>query len=58
VSALPSKDTAPWCPNCKAHLEFDDIGSSQGGITDAGLNLIWCNKCGMILGGSWPAGRL
>jgi hypothetical protein len=53
MPALPTKDSAPWCPNCKSHLELDDIGSAQGGVVDTGLNVIWCNKCGVLLGGSW-----
>ena len=41
----------PWCPNCRRPLELADIGSLTA-PAGAGVRVIYCRKCGIILGGS------
>jgi hypothetical protein len=46
----------PWCPHCRQTLTLTDIG----GIRDAGIrwtttSIVYCKKCGGILGGAAQA---
>ncbi|HYA57736.1 MAG TPA: hypothetical protein VEH57_04650 [Thermoplasmata archaeon] len=54
MSAPPASGNLPWCPNCKQPLSLNDVGTFKGpgGFTSFGLNVIFCRKCGVVLGGS------
>jgi len=52
-SPVRSGINAPWCPNCKQPLGPGEIGSYNArdfGILTAGLSVVFCRKCGVILG--------
>ena len=50
----PPNTGLPWCPNCKQPLRLQDVGYMKGGggFTSFGLNVLYCKRCGVILGGS------
>lgn len=55
VASNLAKGAVPWCPNCKAPLTLDDVGTlqrSQSEIPRFWTSLLFCKKCGVILGGS------
>lgn len=54
MSTPPSSGNLPWCPNCKQPLNLSDVGylKGGGGFTSFGTNVLFCRKCGVILGGS------
>jgi len=46
---------SPWCPNCKEPLTLDDVGTlqrSQASVPRFWTSVLFCKKCGVILGGS------
>jgi hypothetical protein len=46
----------PRCPFCSAQLELEkDVGSWQNGVL-VRLTVIWCRRCGAILGGGLASG--
>ena len=53
MATAPHGGGFPWCPYCRQPLSPRDIGRMpvEGmGIASMGLAIIYCGKCGAILG--------